>query len=91
MPVIDIELSEKLAISCNILALEGHGNLTLGHVTARSADQPYLHMNPHDLALEEVTPEDLILIDLPDYSIPHPIRLFLMRIFEQHSHHQNTK
>ena len=63
MPVIDIELSEKLTISCNILAQEGHGNLTMGHVTARRADQPYLHMNPHDLGLEEITPDDIILID----------------------------
>ena len=64
MPVIDIELSEKLVMSCNILAQEGHGNLTLGHVTARKADQPYLHMKSHDFGLEEISPADIILIDL---------------------------
>lgn len=64
MPEVDVELSEKLAISCNILAMEGHGNLTMGHVTVRRPGQNYLHMNPHDIGLEEVTPGDTIIIDL---------------------------
>jgi L-ribulose-5-phosphate 4-epimerase len=63
MAEIDVGLSEKLALACNILALEGHGNLTLGHVTARRPGQTYLHMNPHDLGLEEITPQDIIIID----------------------------
>jgi len=64
MPEIDETISERLALSCNILAARGHGNLTMGHVTARTPDQNYLHMNPHDLGLEEIKPEDVILIDL---------------------------
>ncbi|NIS61925.1 MAG: class II aldolase/adducin family protein [Proteobacteria bacterium] len=63
MPEVDAELSEKLALSCNILAMGGHGNLTMGHVTARKPGQTYLHMNPHDLGLEEITSQDIIIID----------------------------
>lgn len=63
MPEVDAELSEKLALSCNILAMGGHGNLTMGHVTARKLGQTYLHMNPHDLGLEEITSQDIIIID----------------------------
>lgn len=63
MPEVDIELSEKLALACNILAMGGHANLTMGHVTARKPGQTYLHMNPHDLGLEEITSQDMIIID----------------------------
>jgi ribulose-5-phosphate 4-epimerase/fuculose-1-phosphate aldolase len=63
MSEIDAELSEKVALACSILVMEGHGNLTLGHVTARRPGQTYLHMNPHDLGLEEITPQDMIVID----------------------------
>jgi len=42
MPEIDATLAGKLSLSCQILAARGHGNLTMGHVTARSPDQDYL-------------------------------------------------
>ena len=63
MPEIDGTLSKNLALSCNILAERGHANLTMGHVTARMPDQDHLHMNPHDLGLEEIKPDDVIIID----------------------------
>ena len=63
MPEIDGTIAEKLALSCNILAVRGHANLTMGHVTARMPDQDHLHMNPHDLGLEEIKPDDVIIID----------------------------
>lgn len=63
MPQTDPEISKKLALACKILVMEGHGNLTMGHITARIPGQAYLHMNPHDKGLEEMTPEDMILMD----------------------------
>lgn len=60
---IDPELSRKLALACQILVMEGHGNLTMGHITVRRPGDAYLHMNPHDLGLEEMKPADMILID----------------------------
>jgi len=63
MTEIDAVLSEKAALSCNILAMSGHSNLTMGHVTVRNQGQDFLHMNAHDLGLEEITPKDIIIID----------------------------
>jgi len=63
MPQIDTDLSRKLALACKILVMTGHGNLTMGHITARQPGDEFLHMNPHDLGLEEMGPADMILID----------------------------
>jgi len=63
MMQIDTELSQKLALACKILVMTGHGNLTMGHITARRPGNEFLHMNPHDLGLEEMGPEDMIIID----------------------------
>jgi len=57
------ELAGKLALSCNILASEGHSDMILGHVSARLPNQEYLHMKPRGLGLEEVRAEDIIVID----------------------------
>lgn len=64
MAGIDRELAAELALSCNIMAREGHSDLTLGHVSARLEGQEYLHMSPYGLGLEEVRGEDVVLIDL---------------------------
>jgi len=60
----EIEFSKKLALSCNILAMEGHSDITLGHVTARKTHAENLYMKPSGLGLEEVLGDDIILIDL---------------------------
>jgi len=46
------------------LKLEGHGDITLGHVTAREQGSEFLYMKPKGLGLEEVTPRDIIVINL---------------------------
>jgi len=58
-------LAEQVAWACRMLALGGHGDFTLGHVSARRADGPGLLMKPNRLGLEEVCPEDLVTLD-PD-------------------------
>jgi len=63
MMQIDTELSQKLALACKILVMTGHGNLTMGHITVRRPGDAFLHMNPHDLGLEEMEPQDMIIID----------------------------
>ena len=60
---LDDKLAEKVALSCNILDMGGHGNFTQGHVTAREPGQTYLHMKPRGLGLDEVTTRDIIVID----------------------------
>lgn len=62
--MIDQALAEKLALSCNVLAMEGQNDVNLGHVTARLPGSDLIHMKPTGLGFEEVRGEDIILIDL---------------------------
>jgi len=64
MVEMNAQLAEKVATACNILAMGGHSDLTLGHVTARESGQFHLHMKPRGLGLDEITAQDIILIDL---------------------------
>jgi len=64
MVEVNKELAVKLALSCNILAHEGHSDIIMGHVSARLPGQEYLHMKSRGLGLEEVQAEDIIVIDL---------------------------
>lgn len=60
---IDARLREDVAWSCRILAMGGHGDYTLGHVSARAADGRHVLMKPNGLGLEEVSPDDVLLLD----------------------------
>ena len=60
----DRALREQVAWGCRILAMGGHGDYTLGHVSARTADGRLLLMKPNGLGLEEVTPGDVLTLDL---------------------------
>jgi L-fuculose-phosphate aldolase len=52
----------QVAWACRILAIDGHGDFTLGHISVR--DGEVVHMKPNGLGLEEVAPEDVLTIDL---------------------------
>jgi len=52
--------------------MEGHGDITLGHVTAREHGSDYLYMKPKGLGLDEVTPRDIIVINLDGEKITGP-------------------
>ncbi len=56
-------LREQVAWSCRILAMGGHGDYTLGHVSARATAGQQVLMKPNGLGLEEVTPDDVLTID----------------------------
>jgi L-fuculose-phosphate aldolase len=60
----DAALREQVAWSGRILAMGGHGDYTLGHVSARSSDGQHVLMKPNGLGLEEVTPEDVLALDM---------------------------
>jgi ribulose-5-phosphate 4-epimerase/fuculose-1-phosphate aldolase len=60
----DADLREQVAWSGRILAMGGHGDYTLGHVSARSSDGQHVLMKPNGLGLEEVTPEDVLALDM---------------------------
>ncbi len=63
-PRIDAELQDQVAWACRILAFGGHGDYTLGHVSARTTDGRHVLMKPNGLGLEEVRPDDLLVLDL---------------------------
>lgn len=57
-------LKEKVAYSCNILAMEGHWDNILGHVSARISGEEAILMKPHSFGFEEIRPYHLIVCDL---------------------------
>jgi L-fuculose-phosphate aldolase len=60
------ELREQVAIACRVIALEGYLDLTLGHVSAREPGSRTVWIKRKGPALDEVSPEDVIALDLDD-------------------------
>ncbi len=58
------KLKEDLAYSCNILALEGHGDNIFGHVSVRIPKQDKILMKPHGFGFEEIRPNHVIVCNL---------------------------
>jgi ribulose-5-phosphate 4-epimerase/fuculose-1-phosphate aldolase len=58
------DLRIDVAWGSRILALYGHGDLTLGHLSARSADGERVYIKRKGIGLDEVTPDDVMAIDL---------------------------
>ncbi len=73
----DEALREQVAWACRILAMGDHGDYTLGHVSARSADGQHVLMKRYGLGLEEVTPDDILRIDLDGTLIAGRARVHL--------------
>lgn len=60
----DRELIERVAWACRILAGQGYEDLTLGHVSARGADDRTMYIKRKGVSLGEVTPGDILAFDL---------------------------
>jgi L-fuculose-phosphate aldolase len=60
----DQRLVEDVAWACRILALLGYEDLTLGHVSARGSDDRTVFIKRKGVTLGEVTPDDVIAVDL---------------------------
>ena len=58
-----MSLQRDLAFACRILAAEGQADNIFGHVTAREPGADRFWMKPAAMGLEEITPDDLILLD----------------------------
>lgn len=58
----DATRREQVAWACRILAMGGHGDYTLGHVSARATDGRHVLMKPNGLGLEEVAPDDVLTL-----------------------------
>jgi L-fuculose-phosphate aldolase len=58
-------LKESLVDAGRILASEDQGDYIFGHVTARvPGDDAHFLMKPHNLGLEEITPDNLLTVNL---------------------------
>jgi L-ribulose-5-phosphate 4-epimerase len=57
-------LKRTLADACRILAMADQGDDVWGHATARVPGTDTFWMKPAGLGLEEIRPEDLLLIDI---------------------------
>jgi L-fuculose-phosphate aldolase len=62
----DRRLIEDVAWACRILAMVGYEDLTLGHVSARGSDDRTIYIKRKGVALGEVTPADVLAVDLAD-------------------------
>jgi L-fuculose-phosphate aldolase len=60
----DRRLVEDVAWACRIVAMLGYEDLTLGHVSARGADDRTIYIKRKGVALGEVTPADVLAVDL---------------------------
>lgn len=59
-----VEVRKKLALGCRILYMEGLADFNLGHASSRIQDQETICIKPRGLGLEEIKPEDLIVVDI---------------------------
>src|SRR5688500_20388245 len=60
----EAKLKRTLADACRILAMADQGDDVWGHATARVPGTDTFWMKPAGLGLEEIRPEDLLLIDI---------------------------
>lgn len=65
----DRRLVEEVAWACRLLTIFGYEDLTLGHVSARGSDGNTIYIKRKGVALGEVTPQDIVHVDLRSYDI----------------------
>ena len=59
------QLLDDLAVGCRIIAMEGHSDVVWGHMSVRDPENAErFWMKGTGLGLEEVTPDDMVLVDL---------------------------
>jgi L-fuculose-phosphate aldolase len=58
------EMAIEVAWASRILAMHGYEDLTLGHVSARGQDDRTIYIKRKGVALGEVTPADVLTVDL---------------------------
>ncbi len=58
------DLRARIATACRVLAMEGHVDITQGHVSARHPGTDFYWIKASGLGLDEVTPDDVVLVDL---------------------------
>jgi ribulose-5-phosphate 4-epimerase/fuculose-1-phosphate aldolase len=59
----EADARRDLALACRILAAEGQGDNIFGHVSTRAEDGDRFWMKPAGLGMDEIQPDDLLLLD----------------------------
>lgn len=82
---------QKLALACRILAADGHDSGLAGQLTARGPKPGSYYMLRFGLGLEEVTAENLLLVDddltvLEGDGMPNPSNRFHLWIYRAKPH-----
>jgi L-fuculose-phosphate aldolase len=57
-------LAQEVAWASRILAMHGYEDMTLGHVSVRGDDERTIYIKRKGVALGEVTPSDIVAVDL---------------------------
>lgn len=59
------EAKQKLIVAGRVLVEEGQDDFTRGHISVRVPDDPgHFFMKPHSVGLDEITPDNILTIDL---------------------------
>ena len=59
------DIKQKLILAGKVLVAEGQDDFTRGHISMRLPDNPMLFfMKPHSVGLDELTKENILIIDL---------------------------
>ena len=60
----------RLAMACRILEMEGHGDMSLGHLSLRDPDERGFWMKRNRAGLGEISgPEDFLLVDFDGHKL----------------------
>jgi L-fuculose-phosphate aldolase len=82
---------QKLALACRILAADGHDSGLAGQLSARAEEPSTFYMLRFGLGLEEITAENLLLVDddlnvLEGEGMPNPSNRFHLWIYRAKPH-----
>jgi L-fuculose-phosphate aldolase len=82
---------QKLALTCRILASEGHDSGLAGQVTARGPKQDTYYMLRFGMGFDEITAENLLLVDddlnvLEGEGMPNPSNRFHLWVYRARPH-----
>jgi L-fuculose-phosphate aldolase len=82
---------QKLALACRILAADGHDSGLAGQLSARAEKPNTYYMLRFGLGLEEITAENLLLVDddlnvLEGEGMPNPSNRFHLWIYREKPH-----
>lgn len=82
---------QKLALACRILAADGHDSGLAGQLSARAEKPNTFYMLRFGLGLEEITAENLLLVDddlnvLEGEGMPNPSNRFHLWIYRAKPH-----